>query len=204
MKVCKIRCKIVGLLVVFGSLVLTCKSQYASLDSLKGLLLREKEDSNKISLLLKISSIYVTVDPALAISYAAQAKEISEKKNNLKGLGYSYKYDGGAKYYQGNYLEAMESYNRAMKIFRQINDLEGIASIQNNIGSIYLNQGNDTKALEYLFEFLRNAELTGNSTLIGNAYNNIGAAYQHKSINYDKALKYYFKALPLYEKIKDR
>ncbi|PWT77657.1 MAG: adenylate/guanylate cyclase domain-containing protein [Bacteroidetes bacterium] len=199
----RINYKLFVLVILSGSFVLTCTGQNATLDSLKGLLVNEKVDTNKISLLLKISSLSVTVDPLQAISSAAEAKELSEKTGDLRGIAYAYKYDGGAKYYQGNYVEAMDSWNRAMKILKQIDDKEGIASIQNNIGIVYLNQGNDTKALEHLFEFLRNAELTGNQTLIGKAYNNIGAAYQHKFINYDKALKYYFKALPIYQKIND-
>jgi class 3 adenylate cyclase/tetratricopeptide (TPR) repeat protein len=179
------------------------KAQNAQLDSLKRLLENEKVDSIRISLLLKLASIYVTVDPQQAIARASEAMTLSEKKGYLPGVAFAYKYTGSARYTQGKYLEALDNWNHAMPIFKQLKNQDGVASIQSNIGSIYLNQGNDTKALEYLFEFLRNAEQTGNQTLIANAYNNIGAVYQHKPINYDKALKYYLKALPLYEKIND-
>jgi class 3 adenylate cyclase len=179
------------------------RGQNPQLDSLKGVLAKEKVDTVKINLELKIANLYVIIDPQQAIFHAAQAMNMSEKRGYQPGIALAYKYNGSALYTQGKYPEALESWNHAMDIFKKLNNKEGTASILNNIGSIYLNQGNDTKALEYLFEFLKNAEQTGNERLVANAYNNIGAVYQHKSINYDKALKYYYQALPLYVKIID-
>src|SRR5579862_4875324 len=180
---------------------LFCSAQDRTLDSLSAQLQKETKDTARLSLYLNIASKTLDINPDIAISNATEAKELATKIGNQKSLALAFKYIGSGRWIQGNYIAALDNWNRAMKIFRQLNDREGIASIEGNIGSIFSNQGNDTKALEYFFDFLKDAEKSGNKFLIANAYNNIGAVYQHKAINYDKALNYYIKALPLYQEL---
>ncbi len=97
----------------------------------------------------------------------------------------------------------MENYNRSLDVFTSLNDKIGISNLLSNIGVVYKDQGNDTKALEYFFNSLRNAEPTGDNLRITTALNNIGSVYQHKNGTYDRALEYYLKALPRSQKLGD-
>ena len=92
--------------------------------------------------------------------YAVEAQELSRKLPYEKGLALALKNLGIANYQQSMYIEALEHWNAALQVYEQMKDKSGIANIQSNIGAIYKNQGNDSKALEYLFNSLRNSEET--------------------------------------------
>jgi class 3 adenylate cyclase len=180
-----------------------CRAQAVSADSLKAILPTLKDDTAKVDLLLTISRSYLSSEPQLAIPYATQAEELSRKLFYEKGIAVALKNLGIANYQQSRYIEALENWNAALLVYEQLKDISGIANIQSNIGAIYKNQGNDSKALEYLFNSLRNSEETNEEFRICSALINIGSVYQHKSTTYDKALQYYLRALPMSEKLKD-
>jgi tetratricopeptide (TPR) repeat protein len=94
----------------------------------------------------------------------------------------------------------LEYYDKSLKIMEEINDKQGIASSYNNIGIIYLNQGNYSKALEYYFNSLKIREELGDKQGIATSYNNIGNIYADQG-NYSKALEHYFNSLKILEEI---
>ena len=78
---------------------------------------------------------------------------------------------------------------------------EDTATSYNNIGSVYWNQGNYPKALDYYFKALeiREKVLGTDHPDTATTYNNIGAVYDAQG-DYPKALEYYYKALEVREK----
>jgi class 3 adenylate cyclase len=183
---------------------LFCIGQHSAIDSLQLILQKQNEDTNKVLLLLQIAKLYVISDPKLAIPEATTANGLAEKLGYQKGIALSNKYLGNAYYYQDDYINALDNWNRALEMYQKMNDKDGIANMQSNIGAIYKNQGNDAKALEFFFNSLRICEETGDRLRIVTALNNIGSVYQHKSTTYDKALEYYLKALEMNDVLKEK
>src|SRR5882724_4215163 len=134
---------------LFLSWCACCTGQGVSVDSLKSLLPSSKEDTLKVNLLFQISRFYLSTEPKSAIPFSTQAKELSAQLNYQKGLAVSYKFIGLAYYQQSQYIEAMDNWNHSLEVFQKMNDKVGIANLQNNIGVIYKDQGNDSKALEF-------------------------------------------------------
>ncbi|MBS1573888.1 MAG: tetratricopeptide repeat protein [Bacteroidetes bacterium] len=173
-----------------------CKGQSVSVDSLKSMLARSKEDTAKVKLLLRIGMIYRSTDPQLALPYTEQARELSSRLGYDDGLALAYKYTGLAYYDQGKFIDAMENYNHSLAVFEQMNNKIGVSNIQNNIGVIYKEQGLDDNAQRFFFNSLQNAEEAGDVLRITTALNNIGSVYDHKDATRDKARDYYKRALP--------
>src|SRR5690242_20193909 len=123
-----------------------CRAQTVSADSLKAILPTLKEDTAKVDLLLTISRSYLSSEPLQAIPYATQAEELARKLFYEKGIAVALKNLGIANYQQSKYIEALENWNAALLVYENLKDKSGIANIQSNIGAIYKNQGNDSKA----------------------------------------------------------
>ena len=84
-----------------------------------------------------------------------------------------------------------------------MNDLAGQSRILNNFGSLYGDQGQETKGLEYYFQALKLGEQANDKSRIVTTLSNIGNIYLNKPNTYDKALEYFLRALPLAKEIKD-
>ncbi len=154
-------------------------------------------DTARVNQLLQKSKTYFTDSPSKAISLATEARILAGRANFKQGEAYALKNIGITYYYQGRYLEALETYTQSLNLFRQAGDNIGIANMYNNIGVIYYDQGDDLKALENYLQSLKFAELSGDKLRMLSALNNIGGVYNQKSGTLDKALQYYLKALPI-------
>ncbi|MGP8214227.1 MAG: tetratricopeptide repeat protein, partial [Bacteroidia bacterium] len=69
-----------------------------------------------------------------------------------------------------------------------------------NIGIVFKQQGDYTKALDYYLRSLKTAEELGNNRIISACYGNIGVIYWAQK-NYSKALEYQMKDLALDQKV---
>ncbi len=81
-----------------------------------------------------------------------------------------------------------------------ISDQEGVAHAQNNIGNIYLSQGNHAQALEYFRKGLALSEKLGDKDGMAVTLDNIGLVYS-KQGDYAQALEYLQKSLALREEM---
>jgi tetratricopeptide (TPR) repeat protein len=72
-----------------------------------------------------------------------------------------------------------------------------------NIGSVFHEQGDYVKALEYYFKSLTVIEKLGNKSLEATTIGNIGSVY-HNQGDYAKALNYYFKSLKISKELGDK
>jgi class 3 adenylate cyclase/tetratricopeptide (TPR) repeat protein len=158
-------------------------------------------DTARVNELLQQGKKYFTDSPSKAIALATEARILAAKANFKQGEAYAFKNIGITYYYQGRYLEALDSYTQSLSLFKEAGDNVGIANMHNNIGVIYYDQGDDVKALENYLESLKYAELSGDKLRTLSALNNIGGVYNQKSITINKALEYYLKALPICEEL---
>ena len=159
------------------------------------------KDTAFVNELLKKSTSHFVDNQPLSIELAIQARDLSKKINYASGLAYSFKNLGIINYYQGFFFKSLENYNQALKIFLSIKDNVGISNMYSNIGVIYYNQADYVKALENHLLSLKYAELTTDKLRLLTALNNVGGVYYIKPETYDKALEYYFRALPLCEEL---
>jgi tetratricopeptide (TPR) repeat protein len=142
-------------------------------------------------------------NPDSAFALAQLEYNFSKQKNLKKYMANALNTQGTVSMLKSNYRQALEYYDKSLKIMEEINDKQGIASSYNNIGNIYLNQGNYSKALEYNFKSLKIREEIGDKQGIARTYNNIGSIYTNQS-NYSRALEYYDKSLKIMEEINDK
>ena len=94
---------------------------------------------------------------------------------------------------QGDYVKAVESYLKSLKIKEAINDQKGIASVYNNLGSIHDNKGNSSKALSYYLKSLKIRETLDDKKGLSISLNNVGQIYYNQG-DIDKALFYFQKS----------
>ena len=160
-----------------------------------------KEDSSKVNTLIELGTVYLDTDINEALKYGNQARDLAEKVNFRKGLGFARKLLGLGSAYKGNYLEADVQFKASLEVFESINFKDGISNILNNLGSLNFSLGEDTKSIEYHLKSLKVAEEINNKFRIATNLNNIGTVYSNKTATADKAIDYFLKALPIFEEI---
>ena len=97
----------------------------------------------------------------------------------------------------------MDYYHKGLKIYGEINDKSGIAGSLSNIGIIYNNQGNISKALEYYEKSLKIQQEIGDELGIANSLNNFGDIYSYKG-DFSSALEFHQKSLKIREAVDDK
>lgn len=184
----------------FCFFTLSIFAQDKTLDSLFEELKVAKENSHKVIILNNISLKYGYINPDTAFVIINQSIALAKKHGYKKELAIALRIKGILYYYQGNYIEALRYYSKALEIFSSIKDKEQIAATLNNIGLVYHEQSNYPKALEYYFKSLKIEEELGDKISVAITFGNIGIIYDEQS-NYSKALMYYFKALQIAEEL---
>ena len=102
-----------------------------------------------------------------------------------------------------NYSEAIEWFQKALDLQREMGDLESIASTLNNIGLNYKMRGNYDKAIEYYEQTIRIDEELDKGSEIAITLNNIGMVYRLWG-KYDKAIEYFERSLNLKSSLKEQ
>lgn len=131
----------------------------------------------------------------------ASHSEIEEKR--LKnGLARTFASQGIVFSQESNYYMALEMYQKALKIYLEIDQKQNISKAYNNIAIVYKSQQNNVKALEYLKKaFAIQEEIGEQSAAV--TLTNIGVIYAEKG-DKKQALSYYSKAQKLFGKINNQ
>ncbi len=93
-----------------------------------------------------------------------------------------------------NFTEALKFYNSCYKYWFSLKDNRMISVIHNNLGLVYIETGDTTKASYEFFSSLAIRLELGDSSLIGQTYNNIGTLKLKTGRNAE-ALEYFKKGL---------
>ena len=186
--------------------ILSVWSAYAqnnTIDSLRNLLLTQKEDTGKVNTLIAIGETFDQIgDNNNAIKYASDALALAEKINYKKGQANAYQLIGWGYNNQGNYPEALKQHYAALKLFEMLGDKKNIAASFNSIGYIHDQQGNSQESLNNYLESLKIREELGNKPGIAQARNNIGGIYLKRG-DYESALKNTYTGLKIFEELGD-
>ncbi|XGV97329.1 MAG: tetratricopeptide repeat protein [Leptolyngbya sp. BL-A-14] len=111
---------------------------------------------------------------------------------------------GDQQYYQtSQYEAALQSWEAALKLYRELNDRNGEAKALNGLGIAYGSLSQYDKAISYYQQALPLFQQVKNRNGEAKALVNLGIAYGSLS-QYDKAVSYYQQALPLFQQVKNR
>ena len=187
--------------IIFATVVF---AQDREADSLKTVIENSKDDTSKVNSLIALSKIYVRTSPENALNFTNLAIRLSKRLDYKRGEALALKFAGIANFTKSNYLESINNWQQAMAIFDSIRDKAGVANIQSNIGNVYMNQGDDSRALEYFFSALKTGEEINDSLRMCSTLNNIAVVYQNKRNTWNKAVSFYLRALAIAELINEK
>ena len=191
------------LLIAYCLLAVFCSfSQGLKIDSLQSVLLSQKDDTNKVNTLDRISvHFWRTGDYVLAKKYAEGKLALSEKINFKRGRSDAYNNLGIISTLQGSYPEALKYCLSALKLQEEAGDMPGKSRTYGNIASVYYYQGNPAEALKNSFLSLKTIRMLGDtvSESYANALGNIGVIYSDS--DFSKVMEFYHAALRIRERI---
>ena len=152
---------------------------------------------NTLGVAWYIKSIYPR-----AVEWHQQSLAIMKEVGEISGMATSYNNLGNIYSDQGDFVKALQHYQKALDLVETTNRPK--ASIYySNIGSIYLAQGIYPKALEQFQKALTICEDLNDQEGMAVAYNNIGIIYNNAG-DTTKALGYYEKSVELNKKLEDK
>ncbi len=183
--------------------VFFCFSQTDEIDRLTIELAYQKQDTTKVRTSLQlIRSLVETENFKKAILYLEQTEQLAQGLNYDKGLAETNYFRGLIYAREGDYLNALDSFNKSKLLFQQINDPLGVAKVNNNIGLLEINRGNYAVGLKNSISAIDVFEKENLQTELSLAYGNLAEAY-YETKQLDNALEYNFKSLNAKENIGD-
>ncbi|EAY24976.1 tetratricopeptide repeat protein [Microscilla marina] len=191
--------------VTFFLILITCQAVYAQnakIDSLKKLLQQAKSDTQRIQVLNELCRSFWRIAPDTAQKLGYQALRIATKIGLKSGIANAENRVGTAYHFGGNHKHAILHYQKALAIFRAMNDSLGMSKIYNNLGIINKVRGDFLAALGYHQKSMVIQEKMGNRKLVSSSSNNMGNIYLELK-NYPKALEYLKKSAEIKRSIKN-
>ncbi|MEO5592294.1 MAG: HAMP domain-containing sensor histidine kinase [Chitinophagaceae bacterium] len=138
----------------------------AQLDSMLKVLAGEKDDSNKVKTLSRISQYYYTIDPLKSFPYANQALALAEKIKWKKGIANLNNNLGLYIGDTGNNVLARKHFEVSYKLNLELDAKNNQVNNLNNIGRSYMVESEYTKAADNFFKALPIAEALKDPDLI--------------------------------------
>ncbi|MBK7668487.1 MAG: tetratricopeptide repeat protein [Sphingobacteriaceae bacterium] len=162
----------------------------------------KNDDTTRLSALYELAwdllytnpdSTYILGEKHLQLAFEKKLRREESKALNTIGASYQMR---------GNYVKAIDSYQKCLKIMEELGDTKGIASAMGNIGSLYIDLKEFKKALGYQMRCLKLVQQIGNIQGVASALNNICIIYTGLK-DYDQAISYAQKSLDMYNLLKD-
>lgn len=160
-------------------------------------------DIKKIAILNKLSVIYHSTNPQKSLTYGQEAVNLSQTNSFRPGMARGLSNIGRAHALQGNYVNALAYYLRALTIFeneRQEVVIKDLSLVLDYIAKVYYQRGYYEKALKYQLQALKLRENSGDKVGIGASLDNIGSVYTAQKM-FAKALESYNKSLQIHKKL---
>lgn len=131
----------------------------AQIDSLLKVIGKNPHDTIQIMSYLKLSRLHEVWEPFKSAEYAEMAWEIAQKSKHVYGLVES-SYQLGTVYQcdLSDYTTALHWYTQSMNAAIEYNDVKYQSSVSYNLGSLFMDQGDTSRAERYLNDAVRIAE----------------------------------------------
>ncbi len=151
-------------------------------------------DTAKAALLISYSESLKYTAPQRSLELATRALEISEKRNDIKGIASSYYAIAEVSLIKAHYEKALKNFLQAMHYYTIEDDKTGIAGTSNSLGKVYAHVGDYAMAVHYYRKALVMNKRMHNIREIAGNYNNIGQLYILQD-SIDKGLSHLLVAL---------
>ncbi len=187
------------LLLLFLCLPLFLFSQ-APLDSLENSLQTTTDDSEKLSLLNKISNMIWRMDPPKAIEYSLEALQLAEAADNLHAETVACRNLASAYGFSGEHKSSLEFGLRALEGSETLRDTTLIRRSLYAIGYTYLALEENEKALRTITRIWHLVKDGNSDKLKANALHHLGLVHNALE-DYEKVLEFSQQSLDISEKI---
>ncbi len=181
-------------------------------DSLRDLISRDKKDTVRVQHLLKLAISFEYESFGSALHRATQALNLSQDLRWYKGVGFAYNRLGLICDHHGQYERALGYLNDALNLwFQELARtgpkgsterrliLSNMASSLNNIGSIYENLTDFSRALDFYLKTLKIDQLLNDRVSVAGDLSNIGTLHFNLK-EYEKALRFNTLAMKVVQK----
>lgn len=145
---------------------------------------------------------YLFYDPDSAYILAQNHYDFALEKGLEKYMGQALGTQGVSFAVVGNDDSAKVYYEKSLVFFEKAKYKKGIASISNNLGTIYYNKGQLEQAIGNYKQSMEMMESIGNTKAVAKAQSNIGQVYADKG-DYTSAIEYYYLSYGNASKIND-
>jgi tetratricopeptide (TPR) repeat protein len=172
------------------------------IDSLLPRLPYLKGDTIRLKAYYDLANAYKTINPNEGIKYATEALAIAEKTGMARALAAAYKELGINYYYKGNYIKAIDNFNKALIYCNTLKKDNLASGIVAQMAIIYQELGQYDKALQYYQKALQDDIANDLRENVAGDYGNIGIVYLLQK-NYPKALEYDEKSLAMFTQMGD-
>lgn len=189
--------------ILFQFIFFKLNSQVVNIDSLKLVLNKCANDSNKVNTLNALAWELKNSKTNESLSYSLQALNLSKKIKFKTGQTRALSNSGIAYYFQGNYPKALQNYTEAVKLLEGTKYKKKCGALYNNISLIYLELLNYKDAEIYIRKSLAIDEELLDYKGLGDSYNNLGLIYKDQDKN-DQALDYFNISLSYRKKANDK
>ncbi|WP_159086008.1 tetratricopeptide repeat-containing sensor histidine kinase [Flavobacterium faecale] len=143
----------------------------------------------KVKLLNELSFAYWNVAPVKGLQYANIAYALAVEENSKADIAKSLQSRGVNYWAKSEFNLALDNYQKSLKLFEEINDLDAISALCSNLGAVYLDINDYENALKYNYRSLKISKEHGFTDTYIIATNNISSIYLAQK-NYPKALEY--------------
>lgn len=189
-------------LLLFSSSVVL--SQNTEIDSVENeLQVYQEKDSTRVNLLNKLGYSYRWGNFDKAVFYLQESYSIADSIGYVKGKARSLSIKGTATAIQTNNKQGSELFLRALELYKNIGLKSGIADTYESIGRFYYMNGDQTRAIEYFHQSLKNNEEINDNGKVFILLNRIGWSYIQTG-NYSEAMTYYKRSLNIGDSINDK
>ncbi|MEM6264864.1 MAG: sensor histidine kinase [Bacteroidota bacterium] len=172
----------------------TLNAQTPIIDSLKAELPNLKEDTLAAGHLYYLSWLLWQIDPRESMEYSQQALVIAEKEGWKMGIGKGHIMIGVAHFHLSQLDSALIFYEKALKVYQEIGNLERVSAVLNNKGNVLVYMGDYEGAIEQLLAALELKEQLGDSVEVARGLQNIGNVF-YSLQRMEEAERYYLEAL---------
>lgn len=177
------------ILLILSSIAVNCVAQQSKIDSLESLVKSVPIDTNKVWLLNRLVDALRERDNKKAITFAEEARALSQLLKYERGLSHALENLGWILYRKGDYSKSLEVSAEALSVSTKINDVHAVTRCRINIAAIYYEQKLFHEAIVNFKEAYKTASSIGDTLLMARSLNNIAYAFYNEA-NIDSAFHY--------------
>ncbi|NHF61205.1 tetratricopeptide repeat protein [Flavobacteriaceae bacterium TP-CH-4] len=141
---------------------------------------------------------YFYTKPDSAVILADELLTFNENTSNQKGMVETLDLKGYVLFRKGDYSQALQSYQKGLRLAKTIEYHLGAADILTKIGYLYHDNEDILTALQYYERGLKIYEKLGDLDGMGSIFNEYGSIYRTRG-EHEKALDYYQKGVAINE-----